>query len=158
PPPCGPLASSPDPTQWIKQKLAETQARIGDLDAALKTVSEIGSDGFGKFTRKSTVEQIIAARLEAGDVTGARRTADLIPDSDLMFQDDKTNLLEQIARYQAEHGDAAATLEWATKQSSPKGKLQLVRALADGIAARSASKKPEEKKSSDSGAQAKQGH
>jgi hypothetical protein len=53
-----------------------------------------------------------------------------------LFQDEKVDLLERIARRQARQHDPALVLEWARKQATPRGKLQLLRGLADGLAER----------------------
>ena len=134
----------------VLQVLAKAQAQIGDLDGALKTVGDTNTSAFANFSRYQTAEQIVSARLEAGDIPGALRAADLIPQSDTLFQDKKASLLERIARQQAEKGNPAVILDWAGKQPTPRGKLQLLRGLADGIAARFAPK-AKELKPADSG-------
>ncbi len=96
-----------DPMAPVLQTIAQAQARIGDLDGALQTVSRISSSGFGKFARKETIEQIVSTRLDAGDVPGALRAAAVIPDSDTMFLDEKASLLERIAKHQSEKSDPA---------------------------------------------------
>ena len=77
----------------------------------------------------------MTTQLETGDVAGARRAADLIPDPDSLMGS-KTDLLERIAKRQAEQRDAAGVLAWAGQQRAPKAKLQALRGLADGIADR----------------------
>ena len=57
-----------DPMLPVLQTLAQTQARIGDLDAALKTIADMGVSTYATFYRNNTIEQIVATRLEAGDV------------------------------------------------------------------------------------------
>ncbi len=96
-----------DPMAPVLQTIAQAEARIGDLDGALQTVSRISTSGFGKFTRKETIEQIVSTRLDAGDVPGALRAAAVIPDSDTMFLDEKASLLERIAKHQSEKNDPA---------------------------------------------------
>ncbi len=125
-----------DPTPAIRQAIAHAQAAIGDMDAAIKTVSETGQAPFAAFARKELVDKIVDLRLDAGDIAGARRAADLITPVEVMFQDDKANLLEKIARRQARQGDPAPVLDWALKQAMPRAKLQVLRGLADGIAER----------------------
>jgi hypothetical protein len=132
-----------DPMYPAVQVLAKAQAEIGDLDDALKTVGEMNTSQFAGISRYNTIEEIASARLEAGDRAGALRAVDLILPSDRMFQDEKANLLERIARQQAEKDNPAAILDWAGKQATPAGKLQLLRGLADGIAARCAAKAKE---------------
>ncbi len=134
-----------DPMYPVNHVLAKAQAEIGDLDGAFKTVGDMNTSAFASFSRYQTIDQIVSGRLDAGDVAGALRAVDLIPRSDTMFQDEKAGLLERVARYQAEKGNAAAILDWVGKQPTPRGKLQLLRGLADGIAARSASKAKESK-------------
>ncbi|HKI17472.1 MAG TPA: hypothetical protein VKA15_06310 [Isosphaeraceae bacterium] len=133
-----------DPMAPVLQTIASAQGRIGDLDGAFQTIAQMGSSAIGILTRKTTVEQIVSTRLDAGDVPGALRAAELIPDSDTMYLDEKAGLLERIAKHQSEKSDPAIVLEWATKQRVPNTSLQLLRGLADGIAARYAPKQREE--------------
>jgi hypothetical protein len=130
--------NSPDnePMTPVRRSIALAQARIGDLDAAFKTISEMGQAQFAIFARKELVDQIVAMRLEADDVAGARRAVDLIPPSDIMFQDDKVDLLERIVKRQARREDPAPLLDGARKQTTPRARLQLIRGLAEGIAER----------------------
>jgi hypothetical protein len=75
-------------------------------------------------------------RLEADDVTGARRAVDLITPADAMFQDDKADLMERIARQQAARHDAAEVLDWARKEPVPRARARLLQGLAEGLADR----------------------
>jgi len=134
-----------DPTAPVLETIASAQARIGDLDGAIQTVSQMSRSGFAQFTRKTTVETIVSTRLDSGDVPGALRVAQLIPDSDTMFLDEKARLLERIAQRQSEKSDPAVALEWARKQQVPNTKLQILRGLADGIAERYTSKPKDDK-------------
>jgi hypothetical protein len=129
-----------DPMLPVLQTLAQCQARIGDLDAALKTVAEMGVSTFAKFSRNNTIEQIVATRLEAGDVPGARRAVESIPDAELMQVSPKANLLERVAKRQAETSHPSSVLEWVGQQKVPDTKLKMLRGLADGIAQRFVSK------------------
>jgi tetratricopeptide (TPR) repeat protein len=130
-----------DPSLAVLQALASAEARIGDLDAALKTVAEMGDSAFGKFSRKQAIDQIVTTRLDKADFAGGRRAADLLSDAD-SFMSSKPDLLEQIARRQARHGDAAGVLAWAGDQKLPKVKLQVLRGMANGIVERLAAEKP----------------
>ncbi len=130
-----------DPSLQVQQTLAEAQARIGELDAALKIVAEMGQSSFGKFARNQAVQEIVTVSLEKGDVASARRATEMIGDSDF-FNDSKTDLLEKIAKRQSEQGDAAGVLAWATNQQLPKSKLQALRGMADGIAERATAANP----------------
>jgi tetratricopeptide (TPR) repeat protein len=127
-----------DPMAPVLQTIAYGQARTGDLDGALKTVARISSSGFGIFTRRDAAEQIVSARLDAGDVPGAQKAAELIPDSEAMSLDEKAALLERIAKYQSQKSDPGVALDWARKQRVPNAKLRILRGLADGIAERCA--------------------
>ncbi len=100
----------------------------------------MSGSGFGKFARNNTIEQIVTTRLDAGDVPGARRAVDVIPDSDAMFASEKAKLLERIAKKQAGSGDPSSVLEWVGQQNVPDTKLKMLRGLADGIAERFATK------------------
>jgi tetratricopeptide (TPR) repeat protein len=137
----GDIGEGFDPLAFALQTIAQGQARIGDLDGALKTVARISSSGFGKFARRQATEQIVSASLDAGDVPGARKSAEIIPDSESMSTDEKAGLLERIAKYQSEKNDPAVVIEWAKKEPIPNTKLQVLRGLADGIAERYASKR-----------------
>jgi hypothetical protein len=130
------MSQAMDPMLPVMETLARTQARIGDLDASLKTIAEMGGSSFAKFARNNAIEQIVPARLEAGDVPGARRVADAIPDLDAVFLSPKPNLLEQIAKRQAQQGGPSTVLEWVDQQKIPDTKLKMLRGLADGIAQR----------------------
>ncbi len=125
-----------DPMVPVRQTLALAQARTGDLDGAFKTISELGHARFAPLVRKQVVETIVNQRLEADDIPGALRAVDLITPADMMFQDDKVDLLERIARRRARREELTPLLEWVGKQPAPRGKLQLIRGLADGIAER----------------------
>src|SRR5262249_24435671 len=67
-----------DPSLPVLESLAHAHARIGDLEAAIKTINGMSKSGFGKFTRRRAIDQIVDVQLEKGDVGGARRAADLI--------------------------------------------------------------------------------
>ncbi len=60
------------------------------------------------------------------------KAVDLIADS-YPFGTWRNDLLEQIARKQAEQSDPARVLDWVGKQKTPNHKLQAMRGLADGI-------------------------
>jgi tetratricopeptide (TPR) repeat protein len=125
-----------DPMLPIHKAVAQAQARVGDLDAALKTLGEMGQHSFAHFSRQRAVEQIVTTRLDAGDVPGALRAADVIPQPQSVFQDDRAAMLERIARLQARRHNPAVILDWARKQKTPQSRLRLLRGLADGIADR----------------------
>jgi hypothetical protein len=120
----------------VLQTIAQAQARMGDLDVATQTISEMRRSGFADFTRTQTVSQVVSARLDAGDVAGALTAANLIADSDTMRLDEKADVLERIARQQAERSDPALVLEWARKQQVPNTRLKIARGLAEGITRR----------------------
>ena len=124
-----------DPSLPVLESIAHAQARIGDLDAAIKTVNGMSQSGFGKFTRGRTIDQIVDTQLEKGDIAGARRAADLIGDLD-SFMGSKPDLLEKIARHQAKNGDPAGVVAWAADQKLPNSKLRALRGMADGIVER----------------------
>lgn len=119
--------------QFVKQLLAKAEARIGDLDSALRTIGEFGDTSFAIFGRKSVIEEIIGLRLAANDVAGARRALGQWPVKFGMFRDDLANLQERIVRQEARQSDPMAVLELARKEPTPRGKLQFLRGLADGI-------------------------
>jgi hypothetical protein len=130
------FAQRADPMGPVLQTLANAQARIGDLDGAQKSLAEISSSGFGDQTRTQAIEQIVGTRLEAGDVAGARRVAELLPDDENPYVTNKSSLLERIAKLQAKKGDAADALDWAARQKTPGSRLYLLRGLAEGIVER----------------------
>jgi tetratricopeptide (TPR) repeat protein len=131
-----------DPTPAAHQTVALAQATVGELDAAFKTIAELRTGQFANFLRKAAVEEVIDIRLEADDIAGARRALELISPSDAMFQDDKADLLERIARRQAARHDAATILDWARKESTPRAKIRLLQGLAEGLADRFDPKAP----------------
>jgi tetratricopeptide (TPR) repeat protein len=133
------LAGNPpdlDPMAPIRKTIALAQARIGDLDAAFKTISAMGQGSFAVFARKELAEKIVELRIDTADIAGARRAADLIIPADVMLQDDKANLLERIALRQAKEHDPALVLDWARKKATPRARLQVLRGLANGLAER----------------------
>ena len=182
------FAQGIDPMLPALQLLAPAQARADDLEGALKSVAEMGTSPGSRYNRTSTIGhilaaqhanrtigQIVAARLAVGDIAGARKAIESIPDSNAITtyipaeQDSDRNdiipdeltggrppLLERVARQQAEQGDPAVVLDWVRKESKPNTQLRMLRGLADGIAARSATK-AEGAKTGEPGAQAKPG-
>lgn len=130
------MALSFDPVVLAHQTVVQAQARIGDLDPALKLIADWARLPNGKFLLENTIEQVVTARLDSGDVAGALRTIELVPEPEGMYADEKAKMLESIAKHQAEHGDPAVILAWTAKQTTPGAKLQILRGLADGIAAR----------------------
>jgi tetratricopeptide (TPR) repeat protein len=121
-----------DPMLPVLQTIAAAQAAIGDLDAALETVKDMGESSSAYGSRDAAIKQIAEARLEAGDFPGALKAVDLIADSD-PFSTWRNDLLELIARKQTEQFDPGRVLDWVGKQKAPNAKLQAMRGLADGI-------------------------
>lgn len=119
--------------QFINQNLAKAQARIGDLDSALRTIGAFDDSMSAIFGRKFAIEEIVRLRLAANDIAGARRTLDLLPPRFTMFLDDRANIQERIAREQARQSSPLAVLELARKEPTPRDKLQVLRGMADGI-------------------------
>ncbi len=137
--------------------IARAQARADDVNGALQTVSRMGSSMWASYYREQAIGPIVTARLDAGDVPGARKAAETLPDPGqgppLMiagadFDPDslagpprgsKAGLLERIARKQAERGDPAVVLGWARSQE-PTTRLHMLRGLAEGLAERLAIK------------------
>lgn len=125
-----------DPIQDVRVNISRAQATIGDVEAAFKNVAELGTETYAPFSRKALVDTIVAARIEAGDFAAARRAVNLIPPMDQMFQDDRVDLLERVARAHAQKQNPATLFEWADQEQSARGKLQVYRGLATGIADR----------------------
>jgi tetratricopeptide (TPR) repeat protein len=128
-----------DPMVPLLQLIAQAQAKIGDVDGALKTVAGMNQSTFANFTKNHTIDDIVSTSLAADDIAAALRAVELIQDS-MSFLDEKADKLERIAKRQAEHGDPYGVLDWSAKQRTPRAKLQSLRGLADGIAQRSAPK------------------
>ncbi len=124
-----------DPSLPILNTLAHAQARIGDIDAALNTVAGMNQSTMGKFTRNQCVNQIATTLLAKGDIAGARRAIEAIPDSDPLMSS-KAEIVERIAKRQAEQGDATGALAWAGQQQLPDTKLHALRGMADGVVER----------------------
>jgi hypothetical protein len=140
----GPVYQVPqdaEPLLPLLQTIATAQAKIGDLETAIKTVTDMGDSPGAKVTRGRGLVEIAEARLEAGDTQGALRAAELGSAEDLHgYSNDP--LLEKIAKRQAAAGDAAGVLRWAAKQTAPAAKLQALRGLALGIIERIALQNP----------------
>ncbi len=132
----GAMTLSFDPVILAHQTVVQAQAKLGDLDPALKMIADWARLPNGKFLQENTIEQIVSARLEAGDIAGALRAVELVPEPEGMYADEKAKMLESIAKQQAEHGDPADILAWTTKQTTPGAKLQILRGLANGVATR----------------------
>jgi tetratricopeptide (TPR) repeat protein len=130
-----------DPSLPVLESIAHAQARIGELDAAIKTINGMSQSGFGKFTRGRAIDQVVDTQLEKGDIAGARRAADLIGELD-SFMGSKADLLEKIAKQQAKNGDAPGVLAWAADQKVPNSRLRALRGMADGIVQRIDSQNP----------------
>ena len=127
-----------EPMLPIQKAVAEAQAKVGDLDAALKTFAEMGHSQYAQYMREQAVQEIVKTLLDAGDVQGALRAVGALPEpqSDSMFQDERGDMLERVARQQARRHDPATALEWARKQKTVTAKPKVLRGLADGIAER----------------------
>lgn len=142
-----------DPMLPVQALIAQAQARADDLDGALRTISGMGSSMWTSYYRDEAVGQIIGARLEVGDIDGAHRAAEMLPNPHLgapmivppgdhdfgpfenLYQRSRAGLLERVARTQAERGDPAAVLDWARTQE-PTTRLGMLRGLAEGLAER----------------------
>jgi hypothetical protein len=129
-----------DPSVSVLGTLAWAEARIGDLDAAIKSLTGLSQSASGQFARNQAIQQIVATRLEKGDAAGARRAVELLSDAEV-FTTEKPDLLEKIAKRQAEQGDAGGVLAWTGEQKLGKAKLQALRGMADGIVERLAAQK-----------------
>jgi hypothetical protein len=108
---------------------------------------------WSSYYREQAVSQVVAARLDANDVAGARKAAELLAnpaaiggvivaggDLDADSPMDlpgatRGRLLERIARSEAEHGQPADVLVWARGQD-PMTRLHMLRGLAAGITER----------------------
>ena len=132
------FASDMDPTLPIMQVIAQTQAEIGDADAARKVVADMGKSSTAEWIRSATIEKIVEAQLKAGDSAGALKMTELLPDGGRfsMGGSSKSKLLEAIAKKQSQDGQASTVLEWAGKQTVPDAKLHAIRGMADGIVER----------------------
>ena len=124
----GNLATNFDPSLPILQAIAQTQAEIGDADAAVKTVGNMGSSGSAHWIRNNTIEKIVESQLKAGDPAGALKTADLLKDQgQFTIGPARTKMLESIARHQSKAGQASSVLEWAARETVPDAKLHAMR-------------------------------
>ena len=130
-----PLEEMIDPSLPVLETLAHAQARIGDVEAAMKTIAGMNQSTMGIYSRVQCVKQIVTTLLEQSDFAGARRTVELIPDSGSLT-DSKADVVEQIAKRQAEQGDAAGALAWAVQLRIPRTKLHALRGMADGVVQR----------------------
>ena len=125
-----------DPSLPVLQTSAHAHARIGDVEVAMKTVAGMSQSTMGTFTRDQSVKQIVTTLLEKSDIAGARRTVELIPDSG-SFTVSKADVVEQIAKRQAEQGDAAGQrLRGRFNCGSPGQSSHARRGLADGVVQR----------------------
>jgi len=129
-----------DPSLNATGEIAQAQARVGRVDEALKTLAEIKGQrmSWGGFVAAKALREIASARLKADDIKGALKAIGALLEAE-MRPSEGYEILERIARRQAEMGDPQTVLSWAKAQRYPDSKLHALRGLAEGIAARPAS-------------------
>ncbi len=116
-----------------QEVIAAAQARIGDLEDALKTVEAIHYPGQGDtrlgepFGNKGNALSAIARELaRAGDFQGALKTAAQVLKSDKFTEE----IRRLIAMKQAEDGDFEGALKTAADLSSVQEKANVIRTIA----------------------------
>jgi hypothetical protein len=105
-------------------KIAQSQARAGDIEGALRTVKAI--TGFAPGDKGDALIVIAKAQAEHGDIKGAIQTAA-----------SHSWALRAVASTQAKAGDVAGVLSWAAKVNSPDAKAFVLLGAAEGILSRS---------------------
>ncbi len=150
-----PAQARADDLEGALKSVAEMKASSGPLANRTITLEHIMAAQY----INPTLGHIVAARLAVDDIDGGRKAIAAMPDTNAIVtylpadQDtERTDaipdqltggrpaLQERVARQQAEQGDPAVVLDWVRKESMPNTKLRMLRGLADGIAARPATK------------------
>ncbi|HLJ97991.1 MAG TPA: sigma-70 family RNA polymerase sigma factor [Gemmataceae bacterium] len=103
----GPLESAKAATL---RQIAWQQAKLGDIQEALRTVESIPTE----MERDTALGEIVPARAEAGDVKGALETLQKLKDIDW-----KAYALENLVNVQVKAGDEPGALALAADQQSP---------------------------------------
>lgn len=105
-------------------KIAQSQARAGDIEGALRTLKAI--TGFAPLDKEDALIVIAKVQAERGDIKGAIQTAASDPWA-----------LRAVASTQAKAGDVAGVLSWAANVNSPDAKAFGLLGAAEGILSRS---------------------
>lgn len=114
---------------WILLNIAELQARLKDKDASVKTFDEaveVAKKVKG-FEREHRLMDVAAARARAGDVKGAKKTAELI-DFSVITRDQP---LSKIAIAQARAGDHQGAEDTITSVSTDPWRGEALRELVE---------------------------
>jgi beta-lactamase regulating signal transducer with metallopeptidase domain/tetratricopeptide (TPR) repeat protein len=103
------LESSPRPDAVELSRIAEGQARAGDVDACRATLRRGGVAG------TAVLPEVAVIQAQAGDFRAARETADRIEDEHA-----RADAFASIAFVQAEAGHGADALRWAEELNNPR--------------------------------------
>jgi hypothetical protein len=111
----------------VFRELAIAQAKLGEIQAALKTAAQITNESVGGIP----LQEIIEAQITAGDLKGALELANRRGDE---YQQGKAPLLIDIAVAQAKSGDfsgAVRTIDTVQYSTTTKSKFTAMRAIAE---------------------------
>ncbi len=109
-----------DPMAPVLQTIAQAEARIGDLDGALQTISWDQLIGLRQVHSEADDRTDCLDASRCRRRSSALRAALVIPDSDTMYLDEKAGLLERIARQQSEKSDPAIASRVGQKTNGPE--------------------------------------
>jgi len=101
------------------------QTETGDLSGALATAAET-VEAIG--ARLGALERIAWTQVAANDVPAALQTASKLPDSPR-----RGGTLRHMAKLEAQAGDAASALSWASTRGSPRLEAAALLGIAEGL-------------------------
>jgi len=111
------------------REIAVAQARLGDLNAALKTAATIPDDWY---VQAWTLHDIAGHQRRKSDVNGALQTASLIKDAQIEYAI-SADVYREIAAARAASGDVQGAVAWAGKQMQPIVHALTMLGIAEGI-------------------------
>jgi beta-lactamase regulating signal transducer with metallopeptidase domain/tetratricopeptide (TPR) repeat protein len=112
------------------RRIAETQAKLGDFDAALRTLRDRVGDEFSE--RANGLNEVVDLQIAAGDLKGALRTTRALKID--AFRAGVS--AEAVARAQAKAGDAAGVLAWSESLAPPYVQARALVGMIRGLAER----------------------
>jgi hypothetical protein len=132
-------------TAW--QAIAIAQAKAGDPAGAIATLEAFKPKKSGSLasdSRNDALGEIALAQAKAGDFAGAQKSLEARKAANAFLESDADTFVVDVAKMQAEAGDAKGALEWAStkKPSSPRTRLSALQGLAEGIVALKATTGP----------------
>jgi tetratricopeptide (TPR) repeat protein len=128
-----------NPRYQSLSELAKTQARVGEIDQALKTLAELGgpSNSFVNYTVGRTLLEVAGERMDADDLAAARKALEASLKANPRPNDEYRSF-ERICREMTERGAVEEVIAWAKSQGYPDARIHALRGLAEGGIAQAA--------------------